>query len=489
MSEAARALASLDLLSETQAALGPKRVSLPLLQTVLREQQQLTAVERFSQHHDAHDGDAQARYYKSLLPANAPGPGQQLSFEVDLDRCTGCKACVAACHSLNGLDDGESFRRVGLIHGGSASAPVQQTVTSACHHCLDPACMSGCPVNAYVKDPATGIVKHLDDQCIGCQYCTLTCPYEVPQFNERLGIVRKCDMCSDRLAKGEAPACVRACPNEAIAIRVTDVATVREEAESGALVPGAPASGITAPTTSYRSDRPLPRNMLPADFYSVRPAHQHGPLVVMLVLTQLSVGAFCVDRVLRPIMPAGALPRSLQAAVALALGFIALGASTSHLGRPQYAFRAILGLRTSWLSREILAFGAYAGLASLDAAAIWTANHPVGAASEFARRIVDPIGSLVSVAGIFAVFTSVMVYQRTRREFWTAPRTAFKFYATAAVLGLATSVWAASVGALFHSDHSRWNRSRKSPWWSRPASAALAPAPNRSRPDCAAVRG
>ena len=67
--------------------------------------------------------------------------------------------------------------------------------------------MIACPVNAYEKDPITGIVKHLDDQCFGCQYCTLACPYEVPKYHAGKGIVRKCDMCSSRLEVGEAPAC------------------------------------------------------------------------------------------------------------------------------------------------------------------------------------------------------------------------------------------------------------------------------------------
>ena len=105
--------------------------------------------------------------------------------------------------------------------------------------------MKGCPVNAYEKDPVTGIVRHLDDQCIGCQYCTLTCPYEVPQFSKRRGIVRKCDMCSDRLAEGEAPACVQACPNEAISITIVETQQLLEQAQTEGLLPGTPSSGIT----------------------------------------------------------------------------------------------------------------------------------------------------------------------------------------------------------------------------------------------------
>ena len=114
--------------------------------------------------------------------------------------CTACKACVSACHSLNGLDDDEIWRNVGTIYGGTPSEPYQQTVTTACHHCVEPGCLEGCPVMAYEKDKATGIVRHLDDQCIGCEYCLLKCPYDVPKYSSRRGIVRKCDMCYHRLA-------------------------------------------------------------------------------------------------------------------------------------------------------------------------------------------------------------------------------------------------------------------------------------------------
>ncbi len=144
----------------------PPARRLPVLpvDALLQAQRTLTAVERFAAREESKDSpDApQARYYRDLVPLERPRPGEQYAFEVDLDRCTGCKACVSACHTLNGLDDHELWRTVGLLHGGSAAAPAQQTVTTSCHHCLEPACLLGCPSQAYEKHPHTGIVMHLD---------------------------------------------------------------------------------------------------------------------------------------------------------------------------------------------------------------------------------------------------------------------------------------------------------------------------------------
>jgi Fe-S-cluster-containing dehydrogenase component/DMSO reductase anchor subunit len=394
---------------------------LPLLDQYLSEQQALTAVERFARHHD----DSTSNRYRDFLPASPPGPGQQYAFEVDLDACTACKACVTACHNLNGLDEGETWRAVGLLHGGTAAAPVQQAVTTACHHCLDPACMTGCPVGAYDKDPVTGIVKHLDDQCIGCQYCTFTCPYEVPQYSAARGIVRKCDMCSGRLAAGEAPACVQGCPNHAISITVIETRQALEDAQGDAFLPGAPSPALTIPTTVYRTERPRPRNLLPADFYRVAPSHRHAPLVVMLVLTQMSVGAFVVDRFLAH------AARPVHSLVALSVGLAALAASVFHLGRPLYAFRAVRGLRTSWMSREIAAFGLFAATA---------------VAYAFMRD--EVLGWIVAGLGIVAIACSVAIYHATRRAWWAASITGFKFFLTAAVLGLATTIVTTSAPGL-----------------------------------------
>ncbi len=408
-----------------------------LLARLLSDQQQLTAVEQFARQHDDGALPAQSRYYKSLIPASPPGPGQQFAFEVDLDRCSGCKACVTACHSLNGLDQGETWRDVGMLIGGTTELPVLQHVTTACHHCIEPGCMSACPVDAYEKDPVTGIVKHLDDQCFGCQYCILACPYEVPKYHSGLGIVRKCDMCSDRLAHGEAPACVQACPHEAIAIRIVNLSQVIEDSEANVFLPAAPDPQITLPTTTYKSSKVFPRNLLPVDFHSVSTQHPHWPLIVMLVLTQFSVGSFLVGLGLERLLSAELVSaiRPLHSLSALAFGLLALAASTLHLGRPQYAWRAVIGLRHSWLSREIVVFGAFAGAAILYAAGSWFGFESVG----LGPILHDAVGWSVGAFGLCGVFCSVMIYAFTQRAFWSFPLTATRFALTTMLLGIAAT--------------------------------------------------
>lgn len=412
-----------------------------LLEQLLFEQQDLTAVEYFSKQFDSEVPD-QARYYRSLLPASPPGEGEQYAFDVDLDRCSGCKACVTACHRMNGLDEGEAWRDVGLLVSRDPQLPVLQHVTTACHHCVDPACANGCPVDAYEKDPITGIVKHLDDQCFGCQYCTLACPYDVPKYNAELGIVRKCDMCSDRLAEGEAPACVQACPHEAIQIRVVNVAETQREAASGNFLTGAPSPDYTIPTTRFHSERNSSDKLVPADLYTVHPEHAHWALVVMLVLTQLSVGAFWVEWLL-PVTVMQDATSPVPPMFALMSGLIAIAASTMHLGRPQYAFRAIIGLRHSWLSREILAFGAFAGLATAYAATVWLQPNLVRQYPMFRMLL----GGTVAVAGLAGVFCSAMIYHVVRRPFWHLSRSLPKFALTSIVLGSLAA--ATSIGVAY----------------------------------------
>ena len=396
----------------------------PLLKELLAEQQRLAApVARFSDAHSARPvpGELPALLpvYRDLIPLSAPKPGEQYAFEVALDSCTGCKACVSACHSLNGLDDNETWRDVGMVIGGDHRHPIQQTVTTACHHCADPACLNGCPVLAYEKDPVTGIVRHLDDQCIGCQYCVLKCPYDVPKYNARLGIVRKCDMCHSRLAEGEAPACVQACPTHAIRIvSVTTQIGGITRADTSTFLPAAPDPAYTQPTTRYVSLRPAGVPLIASDNSTLRPQPSHWPLVVMLTLVPLAVGAQLVGVALTTfdlVPAAGRLPL-----VSVLAGFVGLGASALHLGKPLRAWRIFLGWRRSWLSREAMVFGAWFSLAMLA----------------LLVPVVLPVAAFVGVVGLVC---SVMIYVDTRRRFWRATQTGPRFFGSAILLGAAAA--------------------------------------------------
>ena len=405
-----------------------------LIDQLLSEQRTLTAVERFSQKHEDATAPIQSKYYQDLIPIRKPSTGEQYGFEVDLDKCTGCKACVVACHSLNGLKEEESWRDIGAIRGITDGVAEQQTVTSACHHCLDPACLSGCPVGAYEKMPDTGIVRHLDDQCIGCQYCSLKCPYDVPKYDKNLGIVRKCDMCHERLAEGEAPACVQSCPSGAISIKLINIEEKKTEAlQGGSIVAGAFRSDYTQPTTTFRTKRDLSADMKPADEMDLTPAHGHYPLVWMLMLTQVAVGISVVDGLGRLFAPSHfeSLSQVLTVA-AIVLGNIGLGASLLHLGSPLGAWRVFLGLKTSWLSREILIFSAWMPALLLYASLVWFPVYSTFLPSALQLEIPPVAITLSALAaaalGILSVFCSVMVYVDTKRDFWTMRRTAGRFF-------------------------------------------------------------
>lgn len=421
-----------------------------LLADLLREQQDLTAVERFSQFHEHETHARQAMFYRELIPLTQPSDGEQYAFNVDMDACSGCKACVTACHSLNGLEEEETWRDVGLMTGGSLELPVLQHVTTACHHCVEPACLHGCPTRAYEKDSVTGIVRHLDDQCMGCQYCVLMCPYEVPKFSPAKGIVRKCDMCRQRLAADEAPACVQACPNQAITITIVKKADVLARAAANDFLPYTPDAKITKPTTRFITNREASDALRPVDVGREVPAPAHGPLVLMLVLTQMSVGllfaafagfAFGEEQSFLVLKNGWTFaPHHVLAILAAVIGGAGGMAAMLHLGRPLVAVRAWMGWRTSWLSREIVAFGIYGGLSSLFAASLFFDRIPE------LRKLPTAVlpylmGASAMVVGIVGIVCSVMIYAATKRPYWSVVNAGIKFGLTAVLFGLASSLY------------------------------------------------
>lgn len=149
---------------------------------------------------------------------------KQLGFVVEQKRCMGCKACQTACKDKNELEVGQLWRRVtevaggGYYEDGSAIRPrVYAFWTSiSCNHCENPRCVQNCPTGAMHKRSEDGVVVVDKDKCIGCRYCTWSCPYGAPQYNPAEGKIGKCDLCLDYLAQGKDPACVAACPVRAL---------------------------------------------------------------------------------------------------------------------------------------------------------------------------------------------------------------------------------------------------------------------------------
>ncbi len=162
--------------------------------------------------HARRQGSSSRKVVSSAHPLAPLGPGEQYRFHFDMTKCIGCRSCEVACNEQNNNPADILWRRIGELEAGSYPDTQRHYLSMGCNHCLDADCLKGCPVDAYTKDPVTGIVLHSADACIGCSYCVWNCPYSVPQFNPERGVVGKCDMCKGRLDEGLEPACVNACP-------------------------------------------------------------------------------------------------------------------------------------------------------------------------------------------------------------------------------------------------------------------------------------
>jgi formate dehydrogenase iron-sulfur subunit len=152
---------------------------------------------------------------------------------IDISKCIGCKACQVACMQWNDLRD-----EVGTQHG-IYDNPVDLTDQSwtvmrfseyknadgrlewlirkdGCMHCEDPGCLKACPAPGAIVKYANGIVDFNSSNCIGCGYCIAGCPFNIPRISQKDNKAYKCTLCSDRVAVGLEPACVKTCPTGAI---------------------------------------------------------------------------------------------------------------------------------------------------------------------------------------------------------------------------------------------------------------------------------
>ncbi len=351
--------------------------------------------------------------------------GQQYRFHFDALKCVGCRCCEVACNEQNNNPADIKWRRVGEMEGGEFPAFTQLLNSMSCNHCIDPECLKGCPTNSYIKFE-NGIVYHDDDACIGCQYCTWNCPYQVPVFNEDRGIVTKCHMCHERLEEGQSPACVQACPAGAIEIEVVDVEEwLENDIDEQANMPFLPDARITNSTTRYTLPKNLPENLKEVDEHILKPAHSELPLVFMTVLTQLSLGGFFALFAGDFLSLFGFEATNwVMALLVLLPSAIGLPLSALHLGRPGLAITAMKNLKTSWLSREAAALGAFAGLMTFVVAAYLL---------EFPKvlRLLLEVGALG--LGVYGIYAQSMIYRIKARPSWNRTTTTLKFFGVAYV--------------------------------------------------------
>jgi len=135
-------------------------------------------------------------------------------FDIDLDRCVGCYACVVACMDQNDVvPDGGDFmwRSVATL---SEKGKIQYA-SMGCMHCDDAPCIIACPTGALYRDEKTHMVGYDKSKCIGCHSCVMSCPFGAPKFDCD-GKMEKCDGCRIRVENGLIPACVRICPTKAL---------------------------------------------------------------------------------------------------------------------------------------------------------------------------------------------------------------------------------------------------------------------------------
>jgi formate dehydrogenase iron-sulfur subunit len=181
---------------------------------------------------------------KSAQAQETPGHTEFIGVLVDTTRCIGCRSCEVACARVHGLpipdvqEDGALARvrttdetRLTVVNRYETDKG-EVFVKKQCMHCWQPACTSACLTNAMYKTE-TGPVIWRSRKCMGCRFCMVSCPYDIPKFeyhstNPR---IQKCDMCWERLQAGKKPACVEACPTDALMFglkrQLMEVARVR----------------------------------------------------------------------------------------------------------------------------------------------------------------------------------------------------------------------------------------------------------------------
>ncbi len=147
----------------------------------------------------------------SLAFVNAKETAHKWAMYIDVSKCYGCYACVAACAAENNVPIG-SFRT--WVERHELSGGVAIFVPKQCNHCANPSCVKACPTGATYRNE-DGLILLKSDLCIGCGACIQACPYGARFFNPIKGTPDKCTFCNHRIYMGKLPACVETCPTGA----------------------------------------------------------------------------------------------------------------------------------------------------------------------------------------------------------------------------------------------------------------------------------
>ncbi len=175
---------------------------------------------------------------KRRSASTSPPPSVRETLEVakliDVSKCIGCKACQSACLEWNDLRE-EVGVNTGVYDNPHDLSPASWTLMrfsewinpetnnlewlirkDGCMHCEDPGCLKACPAPGAIIQYANGIVDFISENCIGCGYCVKGCPFNIPRISAADHKAYKCSLCVDRVSVGQAPACAKACPTQAI---------------------------------------------------------------------------------------------------------------------------------------------------------------------------------------------------------------------------------------------------------------------------------
>lgn len=285
-------------------------------------------------------------------------------FVFDQNKCVGCGACSVACMNENSQESAIPWRNIFTSNPQAQPDIPLFYLTMSCNHCDDAPCMKGCPALAYTRDHITGAVLHHADKCIGCQYCTWTCPFDAPKYNSQKGIVEKCTFCNHRIHEGLKPACAELCPVGALDFEATEFS--RQESRDSSPLPVDIGAKIRIIPKEAGNEPEMDLSL----FGAVTPqistpvsgarisAKKEWPLVIFTLVATGMVGFLIARR------PGGF--STVEKMTFVILCVLAAGLSTMHLGRKERAWRAILNVRNSWLSREIAFFSLFAGMLILD---------------------------------------------------------------------------------------------------------------------------